>query len=81
MNLFFADTCSPEQVTCENGQFVGDKSWLCDEDGFSHNECNDTSDEDEQICGKSVMILIIHQVIYIHLGTLIRGHLAILGVK
>ena len=53
---FFSDTCSPEQVTCENGQCVGDKSWLCDGDESSFNECNDTSDEDEQICSKSLMI-------------------------
>ena len=53
-----SDTCGGDELTCKNGQCKGKKSWLCN----GYNSCNDNSDEDEEICGKSHMVLIIYQI-------------------
>ena len=48
----FSDDCSPNQITCKDGQCIGEKHWLCDGNVCPHNKCDDHSDEDKQICGK-----------------------------
>ena len=46
-----SDTCGPNQLTCKNGQ-CEDKDYLCDGND-SWKKCDDDSDEDEGVCGKS----------------------------
>ena len=48
----FSDDCSPNQITCKDGQCIGEKHWLCDGNVCPHNKCEDHSDEEKQICGK-----------------------------
>ena len=48
---FFLGGCSPDQITCKDGQCIGKKHWLCDGDTCPYNKCDDNSDEDQQICG------------------------------
>ena len=48
----FSGGCSPDQITCKDGQCIGNKNWLCDGNKCPHNKCDDHSDEDKQICGK-----------------------------
>ena len=43
--------CSPDQITCKDGQCIGKKHWLCDGNVCPYNRCDDNSDEDQQICG------------------------------
>ena len=57
MTLFLSDSCGPDELTCKNGQCV-DKDYLCD--GKYWRKCDDDSDEDEGVCGKSHMVIIIH---------------------
>ena len=52
VRFFFSGNCSPDQITCKDGQCIGKKDWLCDGNTCPHNKCDDHSDEDKQICGK-----------------------------
>ena len=59
MTLFLSDSCGPDELTCKNGQCV-DKDYLCDGNPQYYGKCDDDSDEDEGVCGKSYMVIIIH---------------------
>ena len=48
----FIGGCSPDQITCKDGQCIGRKDWLCDENACPFKKCDDNSDEDKQFCGK-----------------------------
>ena len=59
MTVLLSDTCGPNQLTCKNGQCIY-KYYLCDGNEYGYEKCDDDSDEDEGVCGKSHMVIIIH---------------------
>ena len=59
MTLLLSDTCGPNQLTCKNGQCVWE-DYLCDGNEDLWKKCDDNSDEEEGVCSKSHLVVIIH---------------------